>query len=366
MFSNKRSFLKRFDFTLFITIILLSLYGILVIASATASQNSMAFIKTQAISTVIGIAIIFVLLNINYDTFGKLYLFIYVVCNLLLILVLAIGVERNGAKSWIAFGGFGFQPAEFVKIGIIICVAKYIEKNKSKINELFTLAKVLAFSFVPVVLILVQPDFGTAMVFVFFICIMLFVAGLDLKYILYAAIAGICSLPLVWFSLKGYQRDRIFNFLNPSMDVQGSGYQVMQSKIAVGSGKVFGMGLYNGNQTQFGFLPEKHTDFIFAVLGEELGLIGGIVLIVLFFIMMYRLIIIAKESRDLFGSLIVTGIAAMMFVHILENIGMTMGILPVTGIPLPFISYGGTFQLSNMICMGLVLNISVKRDRLSF
>ncbi|KNF10151.1 rod shape-determining protein RodA [Gottschalkia purinilytica] len=365
MFYNK-SFLKKFDFTLFITTILLSSYGILVIASATASNDSFAFIKTQVISTILGIIVIFILLNIDYEIFGKLYLYIYVISNVLLILVLFIGVERKGAQSWIAFGGFQFQPAEFVKIGIIICVAKYIDINKNKINELFTLGKILIFSFIPAIIIFKQPDLGTALVFIFFIFVMLFVAGLDVKYILYAAIAGICSLPLVWFSLKGYQRNRIFTFLDPSMDVQGSSYQVLQSKIAIGSGKVFGMGLYNGSQTQFGFLPEKHNDFIFAVIGEELGLIGGMVLMILFFIMMYRLIMIAKESRDLFGSLIVTGVAAMMFVHILENIGMTMGILPVTGIPLPFISYGGTFQLSNMICIGLVLNIGVRRDGLNF
>ncbi|MFA5522996.1 MAG: FtsW/RodA/SpoVE family cell cycle protein, partial [Tissierellales bacterium] len=255
---------------------------------------------------------------------------------------------------------------EFVKIGVIISLAKFIEKNHEKLNELFTLIKVLIFAFIPVVLIMLQPDFGTAIVFVFFIFVMLFVAGLDWKYMLITAVAGIASLPIIWFSLDKYQKNRIFDFLDPSRDAMGSGYQVIQSKIAIGSGQIFGMGLYNGNQTQFGFLPEKHTDFIFSVIGEELGLIGGLALILLYFLLLIRLIKIAKNSTDKYGSIMVIGIAAMLTFHILENVGMTMGLMPVTGIPLPFISHGGTFLLSNMICIGLALSVGMKREGLSF
>jgi len=309
-----------------------------------------------------------IIVMINYETFGKLYMVIYVFCNLLLLAVLIFGVGEDswGAKSWLVVGPIRFQPSEFVKIGVIISVAKYIEKNQEKINQLFTLAKILVFAFIPVGLVLMQPDFGTALVFIFFIFVMLFIAGLDFKYVLYTAIAGIISLPILWFSLEDYQKNRILVFFDPTLDAMDSGYQVIQSKIAIGSGKLFGMGLYNGNQTQFGFLPEKHTDFIFAVIGEELGLIGGLALLVLYFIMIYRLIKIAKNSKDLFGSLIVIGITSMIIFHILENIGMTMGLMPVTGIPLPFISYGGTFMLSNMISIGLTLSVAVKKEGLSF
>ncbi|WIV13861.1 rod shape-determining protein RodA [Proteiniborus sp. MB09-C3] len=365
--SNKRKgFWKRFDFTLFFTVILLGIYGLIVLSSATAGEGSMSYLKTQGIAFVLGLIAIAILVFIGYETFGKFYMVIYVFSNLLLIAVLFLGVEDKGAQSWIKLGSFSFQPSEFVKIGVIISVAKFIEKNHEKINQIFTLLKVLIFAFIPVGLILLQPDFGTAIVFVFFIFVMLFVAGIDWKYILYAAIAGIVSLPILWFSFDIYQKNRIFDFLDPSRDALGSGYQVIQSKIAIGSGQIFGMGLYNGNYTQFGFLPEKHTDFIFSVIGEELGLIGGLALIILYFIMMYRLIKIAKNSKDIYGSVMVVGIAAMMMFHILENIGMTMGLMPVTGIPLPFISNGGTFLLSNMICIGLVLSVGMKREGLSF
>lgn len=365
--SNKRKGLwKRFDFTLFITVILLCIYGLIVLSSATAGEDSVGYLRTQGIAFGLGLVSIFILIFINYETFGKFYIPIYIVCNLLLIAVLIFGSTAKGAQSWIKIGPVRFQPSEFVKIGVIISVSKFIEKNHEKINQPFTLIKILVFAFIPVILILLQPDFGTAIVFVFFIFVMLFVANLDWKYILYAAIAGIISLPILWFSLSDYQKNRIFDFLDPTRDAMGSGYQVIQSKIAIGSGQIFGMGLYNGNQTQFGFLPEKHTDFIFSVIGEELGLIGGLILILLYFVLLFRLIKIAKNSKDIYGSLMVTGFAAMMLFHILENVGMTMGLMPVTGIPLPFISYGGTFLLSNMICIGLVLSVGMKREGLSF
>ena len=370
--SKKRRFLRKFDFTLFFAVIILSLYGILVISSATKSlgfeTGSLAFVKTQSISTLLGIGIILVLININYEVWGKLYIPIYVLCNILLVSVFFFGTGEDqwGARSWIRLGGIGFQPAEVAKIAVIVCVAKFIEKNQSTINELYTLGKILLFSFLPIVLILKQPDFGTAMVYVFLVGVMIFVAGLDLKYILYAGLAGILSLPFIWISLDQFQKDRIINFRDPSRDTMGTGYQALQSQIAIGSGKLFGKGLYNGSQTQFGFLPEKQTDFIFAVVVEELGLIGGVILLLLYFTMMYRLIDIARKSRDTFGKLIVTGVFSMMFIHIFENIGMTMGLTPITGIPLPFMSYGGTFQLTNMIAIGLALSVSLKRDSLSF
>lgn len=372
MSNKKRRFLKNFDFTLFFTTILLSLYGILVISSAAKSTGletgSLSFIKTHAISTVLGIGFIIILVNLNYDLLGKLYIPMYVVSVLLLasVFVFGTGVEDWGARSWIRIGGVGFQPAEVAKLTVIISIAKFIEKNQYKINELPTLAKILAVTFLPVVLVLKQPDLGTSMVYVFFVCVMIFVAGLDLKYIWYAGLAGLLSLPLAWLSLGQYQKDRVYDFLDPSRDTMGTGYQALQSQIAVGSGKFFGKGLYNGSQTQFGYLPEKQTDFIFAVVGEELGFIGGFILLLLYFVLLYRLIDIARKTRDLFGKLIVIGVFSMLFVHILENIGMNIGITPITGIPLPFMSYGGTFQLTNMIAIGLVLSVSMRKDTLNF
>ncbi len=372
MSSKKRRFFERFNFTLFFITIILSLFGVLVISSATKSigldNGNLPFIKTHLIATLIGIGFILILLNMDYDVFGKLYIPLYVISVLLLasVFVFGTGVEDWGARSWIRIGPVGFQPAEVAKLTIIISMAKIIEKNQYKINNLLTLGKILLLSIVPIYLVLKQPDLGTAMVYVFFIAIMLFVAGLDFKYIGYAALSGLLSLPLIWLSLGEYQRERIANFGSPERDTMGTGYQALQSQIAVGSGKLFGKGLYNGSQTQFGYLPEKQTDFIFAVVGEELGFIGGTVLLLLYFIMLYKLIDIARKTKDTFGKLIVVGVFSMLFVHILQNVGMNIGITPITGIPLPFMSYGGTFQLTNMIAIGLVLSIGAKRDSLNF
>ena len=195
---------------------------------------------------------------------------------------------------------------------------------------------------------------------------MLFAANIDWKYIGATMGVGLISLPLLWFSLKPYQKRRIFSFLDPESDPTGSAYQAIESRIAIGSGKVFGRGLFKGGQTQYGFLPEKQTDFIFAVVGEELGFIGGLILILLYFLMLFRLIQIAKNSKDTFGSLMVIGFTAMFLIHIWENIGMTIGLMPITGIPLPFMSYGGTFQLINLVCIGIALSVGVRKEGLNF
>lgn len=370
MAKRRNSFWKRFDYVLLLTVILLTVFGIIMISSATASARygSWPYLKQQIIALGLGLFTILILTLIDYDWWGKLYLFIYVFSNALLVAVLIFGFgeETAGARSWLSIAGFNFQPSEIAKIGIIISVAKIIDNNKERINELFTLFKILAFAGVPIALIAKQPDAGTASVFIFFIAIMLFVAGLDWKYILYSAIAALMSAPLLWFTLADYQKDRILNFLDPTRDALNSGYQLAQSIIAIGSGKIFGRGLYEGVQTQLGFLPEVQTDLIFAVIGEELGLLGGLLLIFLYLVLFMRLIRIAKKTEDLFGSLMVIGITAMMAFHIFENVGMTMGLLPITGIPLPFISYGGTFLLVNMICIGIALSVGIRKEGLNF
>ncbi|MBC8589194.1 rod shape-determining protein RodA [Paratissierella segnis] len=368
MFNLKKKSFKKFDFLLLFSVIALCIYGLIMIKSATLSFESSKQVKTQAISTILGLFVILILILLDYEVLSKLYIPIYVVCNLLLIVVLfkGVGDEQWGARSWLYIGKFGFQPAEFVKVGLIISLAKFIDINKERINEPFTLLKVLAFAFLPVLLILKQPDAGTAIVFVFFIAIMLFAADVKWKYIGMAIIAGVASLPILWFKLDEFQRNRIFNFLDPERDMSNTGYQAMQGKIAIGSGKVFGRGLFQGVYTQYNYIPEKQTDFIFAVIGEELGFLGGIVLILLYLIMLQRMIKIAKNSTDTFGSCMCIGIVAMFLFHIWENIGMTIGLMPITGIPLPFLSYGGTFQLVNMICIGIVLSVGLHREGLTF
>lgn len=369
MINLKNKLEKRFDYKLFFTTLALCLFGLLMLYSATLSlDNGIKIVKTQLISTILGFGIIFVLMFFDYQILGDFYLPIYIASNILLVLVLffGIGAESWGARSWLKLGPVTFQPSEFVKIGLIISLAKFIDMNKESLNEPFTLLKILGFAFLPVLLILLQPDAGTAMVFVFFIAAMLFAAGLDWKYIGYAALAGVLSLPVLWFRLDKYQKDRIFNFLDPARDASNTGYQAMQGRIAIGSGKFWGRGLFKGVQTQYDYIPQKQDDFIFSVIGEELGFVGGFFLIVLYFLFLKRLIEIARESTDLFGSLMVIGFAAILVFHIFENIGMTIGVMPITGIPLPFISHGGTFQLVNLVSVGIALSVAVHRENLRF
>ncbi len=368
MFNIKRKAFKKFDFILFFTVILISIYGIIMIKSATLTFEIQRHVPVQIFSTILGIVAIVFLVLMDYQFIGKFYIPIYVVSVGLLVVtaLFGFGEEQWGARSWLNLGGFIFQPAEISKVGLIIFLAKYIDKNKNELNQPLTLLKILVLAGIPMALIYKQPDLGTTAVVLFYVAVILFAAGLDWKYIGYAILLGIISLPIVWLKLDKYQKNRIFGFLDPEGDITGTTYQAYQSKVAVGSGKIFGRGLFHGTQTQYNFLPEKQTDFIFAVVVEELGLIGGLILILLYFILIYRLFRIAKNSKDMFGSLMVTGFTAMLLIHIFENIGMTIGLMPITGIPLPFMSYGGTFHLMNFICIGIALSVSVHKEGLNF
>lgn len=376
---KKDNKLKRFDFILFFTTIALCIYGFIIINSATMSKasGSEPYLKTQIVAFALGLGVMFFLVMIDFDIYGSFYLPIYGVSVILLLYVLINPVsasEWGDVRSWIAIGPVVFQPSELAKFGVIISVAKFIDINKDNINEPAVLIKVLVFAFFPVALILMQPDLGTALVFIFFIAVMIFVSGIDRKYIIAVIILALIMLVIglisFYFIMKDYtpnedyRIDRIVTFFYPELDPEDTGYQVIQSKTAIGSGMIYGRGLYKGVQNQLGYLPTKETDFIFAVIGEELGLVGGLGLLLLYALLLYRLIRIARHAANLFGSLIVTGITAMLLFHIFENIGMTMGLMPVTGIPLPFISSGGTFMLVNMVSIGLALGVGMKRGKI--
>ncbi len=376
---KKDNKLKRFDFILFFTTIALCVYGFIIINSATMSKasGSEPYLKTQIVAFTLGVGVMFFLVMIDFDIYGSFYLPIYGVSVILLLYVLINPVsasEWGDVRSWIAIGPVVFQPSELAKFGVIISVAKFIDINKDNINEPAVLIKVLVFAFFPVALILMQPDLGTALVFIFFIAVMIFVSGIDRKYIIAVIVLSLVMLVIglisFYFIMKDYtpnedyRIDRIVTFFYPELDPEDTGYQVIQSKTAIGSGMIYGRGLYNGVQNQLGYLPTKETDFIFAVIGEELGLVGGLGLLLLYALLLYRLVRIARHAANLFGSLIVTGITAMLLFHIFENIGMTMGLMPVTGIPLPFISSGGTFMLVNMVSIGLALSVGMKRGKI--
>ena len=258
------------------------------------------------------------------------------------------------------------QPSEVVKIGYILTFAKYLEKKKDNLNKLIDVLPAMLHLGLIVGLIMLQPDTGTALVFIFISIFMLFAAGMSYKIIAGAFGGFLISLPIIWKVLKPYQKNRILVFLNPELDPMGAGYHVIQSKTAIGSGQFLGKGLFEGTQNNLGFILERHTDFIFSVIGEELGLVGALVLMMLFMWLLLRCIHIAKVSKDDYGMLICVGIISMFLFHIFENIGMTIGLMPVTGIPLPFISYGGSNLLTNMAAVGLVLNVGMRRQVIRF
>lgn len=362
MFNLKKKNIKDIDLLLLISTIALSVYGLVVLLSAYGGNISA--IKTQLISTIIGFITIGILCTMDLDVIKRSFRVIYGISIVLLILTLLIGrgLDAWGAKSWIYIGSFSIQPSEIVKILLIFSFAAYLDKYKLTINEPKRLILSLIFVGFPVGLILLQPDFGTAMVYLFFIAAMLFVAGISRKWILILLFAGLTVGFIIFTNLSGYRADRIQNFLNPNRDTSGSNWQQQQGLIAIGSGMLNGRGYMKGTQSQYGYIPEKETDFIFSVLAEELGFIGAVILIILFAIVILRLVKIAKNSRNTFVSNMVTGIAAMLFIHIFENIAMTIGLMPVTGIPLPFLSSGGTFQLICLAEIGLALSASMQRS----
>lgn len=362
MFNIKKKEFKKFDWLLFLSTTFLSIYGLFVLYSAFSGNFSE--IKSQIIASILGFSFIILICTMDLDVLKKAAYPVYGVSLLLLILTIFLGqgAERWGSNSWLIIGPVQIQPSEITKIGIIFALAAYLEKYKDEINNPSRLIKTLIFAFLPIVFILLQPDFGTAMVYIFFIAVMLFLAGLSWKWIIGLLSIAIVGALILFLNLEGYKADRIHDFLDPSRDTSGSGWQQQQGLIAIGSGMFTGRGFMKGTQAQYGYIPEKESDFIFSVLAEELGFIGALLMLIAFVIMVYRLLIISKKSKNTFISLMVSGICAMFFVHIFENVAMTIGLMPVTGIPLPFFSSGGTFLLICFINIGLALSASMQKS----
>lgn len=348
------------DNVLFVITLIAALAGIIMIYSATRSMNTISHVVIQTGAFIIGAVLMVFISKIDYHFFGHITLPIFGVCILLLIAVLVIGSAGNwGARSWIRFGPIGIQPSEICKVGFAITFAKHLSMVKENINRPVNVLLLLAHVGVFLGLIMLQPDAGSAMVFCFMFAVLMFAAGLSFKYIIPAILCFAAFIPIAYmFLLSEYQKHRIQVFFNPDMDKLGSGYNVIQSKIAVGSGQIFGKGFLNGTQNQMGFLPTKHTDFIFSVIAEELGFIGALFVILVLFLIIARCIKAATDANDSFGRYLCLGFAAMLIFHTFENIGMCIGLMPVTGIPLPFISYGGTSLLTNMIAVGIVLSVT--------
>lgn len=358
---EKNSIMAReFDYILFILTVALAVFGVIVIYSATRTTGSNTNVIVQSLTLCMGIGIMICVCLFDYEQFKNLIKPIYIFSIVILMLVLVFGVAGDwGARSWIRFGSIGLQPAELAKLCFIITFSYHLEKVGEKINSFPVLLGLVLHALIPIALILKQPDMGSTMVFLFIFICMIFVAKLSYKYIIPVGIVGVASLPLIYkYVLSEYQQKRIQVFLNPEMDPLNRGYNVIQSKIAVGSGQFWGKGYLEGTQNQMGYLPTKSTDFIFSVVSEEFGFIGAMLLVIALFALIYRCFKTAKKADNVYGRYICTGVGAMFLFHVFENVGMCIGITPVTGIPLPFISYGGTSLITNFIAVGLVMSVA--------
>ncbi len=383
-----RRTLKNLDF-LFIFVTCLLLIASLIILS-TASYNIVKsdpyyYVKTQAVWIILGIGVAAVCAVIDYEKWRRYRRWIYAFNIAMLLAVFFLGENVNGATRWIATPfGFNIQPSEFAKILTIITFADFLAVRKGKLNNFKDFIAPFLYMLVPMLLIFRQPDLGTAMVFGAIFIAMMFVAGANPKkfgglLLGGAVLVGImlwlnfANLPgwLQWakaipLPLQGYQLERLAVFMNPEADMSGDGWHILQSLWAIGSGGLWGKGYRMGTQGQLNFLPYHHTDFIFSIVGEEFGFIGAITLLFLFLIFLLRCLSIALKAREVYGMLIATGVVAMYAFHILVNVGMTSGIMPVTGIPLPLISAGGSAMLTNMAGVGLILSINLRHKRLMF
>ena len=366
----EKRLIKNLDFVLIIATLLILVAGQIILGSATHINISLEdrywYLQRQAAFTLINIFIIFISLHFDYKSLSDAGKGLYFFNLFILISVMIFGYTALGAQRWIQLGPINIQPSEFSKLIMIICLAKLLEKKVGRLNTFKDLIPIFIFVGIPFFLVLKQPDLGTALVFIAILMGMLFVAGIRLKHLAAIIGAGLAVLPVFWYFLKDYQKERLMVFLDPNVDPLGSGYHIIQSKIAIGSGMFLGKGIFNGTQSQLNFLPENHTDFIFAVVGEEVGFIGALIILLLYFIILYRGIRIARAARDNFGMLIAAGITSMLVFHILVNIGMTIGIMPVTGIPLPLMSYGISSLTMNLFSIGLLLNIYMRRQKIMF
>lgn len=374
-----RRTLRNLDF-LFIFFFLLLLGASLLILS-TASINvdkghPYHYVRLQAIWIASGFVIVFVVALFDYRKLRKFTWGLYALNLLLLIAVFFVGSSAKGALRWIPVtSSFSIQPSEFAKILIIITLADFLAKRQGHLNRFRDFIPPFLFVLIPMLLIYKQPDLGTAMVLAAIMIGMMYVAGANpwkLSALLVGGIFLVAALLWLHFAhglplpMQDYQLKRLTIFMDPASDMSGEGYHVIQSIWAIGSGGLWGKGYRMGTQGQFNFLPEHHTDFIFSIVGEEFGFIGVITLLFLFFIFVVRMISIAGKAQDLYGLLVASGIVALFTFHILVNVGMTSGIMPVTGIPLPLISYGGSTMWTNMIAVGLLLSINVRKQKLMF
>jgi len=360
-------------FRILILALIIFSFGVLSIYSSTYQKEGTAWQdihKRQMLWLIIGLACFFIMSQISYRRLWDFNYFIYGVAVFFLFLVFALGVIRLGAQRWLRFAWFNFQPSEFAKLAVIIFLAKYFSRksvddislSSSKFGVFNGIILPFIFVAVPMFLIIEQPDLGSGLMLLLVFVFLLYLTNVRLKYILILMFILMLPLPFFWHFLRDYQRQRLLVFLNPNIDPLGAGYTVIQSRIAIGSGGLLGKGWLSGTQSQLFFLPESHTDFVFATFSEQWGLLGSSLLLIMYYLIIRQGFIIAQRTQDSFGRLLAYGISLLLALQVSINIAMNMGLAPVVGLPLPLMSYGGSSVLVTFIALGILVNIDRTRS----
>lgn len=361
-----RRLIQHFDWVLLFLVALIGTISVLNLYSATyairTTSGSQLFMK-QTYWFLMGFAALLMMTVFDYHFLERLIYPVYVFCLSLLALVLVVGKVYSGSQRWLSLGGLSFQPSELMKFVMVIALAKYFSRHEEEkqVYGLRELWRPFVLILLPTILIIKQPDLGTGLIVLIVSFSMILFARIRWKSLMILTAVFLLAVPFMWSTLKEYQQKRILTFIEPGLDPLGAGYHINQSKIAIGSGLFWGKGYLKGTQTRLHFLPEQHTDFAFSVLAEEWGFIGALVVLVLYLFLILWGINIANNSRDKFGTLIALGIVAIIFWHMVINVSMTSGLLPVVGIPLILLSYGGTSIMTTMAGVGLLMNISMRR-----
>lgn len=349
---------------LFAIIAVLCIIGLISLHSASYTPRGILdkdFAKWQFLWILFALVVAFFIIRYGHEELlDKSYL-LYAINIILLLAVLLVGKSRLGAKRWINMGFFLLQPSELCKVTFILALVKYIVNNYYKLNRFYGFIIPFIITFLPVILIIRQPDLGTALTLLPVFFVVLFACGVRKRYLFLPIITGILSSPFLWNMLRSYQKNRIMVFLNPDRDPLGGGYTVIQSKIAIGSGGFFGKGWMAGTQNRLNFLPERHTDFIFSIIGEEWGFFGAMVVLILFLLLLKRLLKIADSTNDLAGKLLVIAAATLLWFQATVNIAMVMGLLPAVGLPLPFLTYGGSSLVTIVILIAIAKSVEQRR-----
>ena len=349
--------LLKINWIIILCLILLGLVGVASLYSAAGSDWN-PWARNHLIRLIFGFCLMFVIAFIPSQFFMKYSVLSFILGILALILVKIIG--SGSVQRWISFGSINFQPSEIMKLALILTLAKYFDHiSKIQLNKLIPYIIPILIIMIPGFLVISQPDLGTGLTIILLGLSILFFVGISMKFVIFSILISISSVPFIWQQLYEYQKNRILVFLNPEMDSLGSGYQIIQSKIAIGSGGLFGKGYLLGTQSRLNYLPEKHTDFIFTLISEELGFLGSISIILVFCLLIASIMKISFKVESLFSKVVVFGVGFLIFLYLSLNIGMVCGLLPVVGAPLPLVSYGGTSLITVLIGVGIVLSINI-------